>query len=76
MNNDMTIELPLDTMSLEEKLQIMESVWQNLCNHSETIQSPEWHAGVVKKRVELLEAGNAEVSEWNHAKERLRSIDS
>lgn len=73
---NMAIELPLETMTTDEKLQIMESVWQNLCESSEPIQSPEWHAEVVKEREEQLNSGKAIVSEWSVAKQRLREIDS
>jgi len=30
----MPIELPLNTMSVEEKVQLLEQVWDNLCRQS------------------------------------------
>jgi len=43
----MPIELPLNTMSVEEKVQLLEHVWDNLCRQSGDVRSPEWHAEIL-----------------------------
>jgi hypothetical protein len=36
----MASNLPLKTMSVEEKLQAMESLWDDLCANAESMASP------------------------------------
>ena len=37
----MNIDIPLDAMSVAEKVQLLESVWQSLCPHTGDVASPE-----------------------------------
>jgi hypothetical protein len=37
----MPIELPLNTMFVGEKVQLLERVWDNLCRPSGDVRSPE-----------------------------------
>jgi Putative addiction module component len=39
----MPIELPLSTMSVSEKVQLLEQVWDDLCKQSGEIPTPDWH---------------------------------
>ena len=39
----MSIELPLNSMSVAEKLQLMETSWSSLCQNPGDVRSPEWH---------------------------------
>jgi hypothetical protein len=45
----MSIELPLEKMSVAEKLQVMEMVWASLCHKPADVASPEWHATVLRQ---------------------------
>jgi len=36
----MTIFLPLKNMTIEEKIQAMESIWEDLCDQADSIPSP------------------------------------
>lgn len=69
----MGVALPLDKMSRKEKLQVMESLWDDLCQHAKQVQSQEWHAEVLKQREESLRVGDAEFSGWSAAKKRIRN---
>ncbi len=40
----MPIELPLNAMSVEEKVQLLEQVWDNLCRPNEAIAFPKVYA--------------------------------
>src|SRR4051794_29496975 len=42
--------LPLDRMSVEEKIQAMESLWDDLCNRAGGVVSPAWHENVLAER--------------------------
>ena len=67
----MSIEIPLDTLSVSEKVRLLESVWESLCKKSGDVQSPEWHREVLETRKRRLEDGRATVSPWSAAKARL-----
>ncbi len=38
----MPISLPLDKMTVEEKLQIMEAIWEDLTRDAASFESPAW----------------------------------
>jgi putative addiction module component (TIGR02574 family) len=68
----MGIALPLEKMSRKEKIEVMESLWDDLCRHAENVQSPAWHGAVLEQREENLRVGEAEISDWDAAKKRIR----
>ena len=70
----MAHDIPLDSMSASEKLQLMEDVWTSLCQNTGDVQSPEWHEEVLSGRRKRLEAGNTKVSSWDEAKARLSKL--
>jgi len=70
MSTDITIE----TMSVAEKVRLLESVWESLCAHPGDVQSPEWHREVLEDRRRRLEDGRATVSAWADAKARLMQL--
>ena len=70
----MAQDIPLDSMSVSEKLQLMEDVWTSLCQNTGDVQSPEWHEEVLSERRRRLEAGETKVSSWNEAKARLSKL--
>jgi putative addiction module component (TIGR02574 family) len=74
MENHMTVEIPLDNMSVAEKVRLLESVWDSLCAKSGDVQSPEWHREVLETRKRRLEDGQATASPWSEAKDRLLDL--
>ncbi|MDA9778813.1 addiction module protein [Rubripirellula sp.] len=70
----MTQDISVESLSLGEKLQLMESLWTSLCDKSTDIQSPQWHQDILSERRRQLEAGDAKVSSWNDAKARLSKL--
>ena len=70
----MPIELPLDSMSVAEKLQLMETIWANLCQNPATIETPDWHQHVLAERAQRLADGEATVASWQAAKTRLLKL--
>ncbi|MBM3302089.1 MAG: addiction module protein [Deltaproteobacteria bacterium] len=66
------VELPLSKLSLAQKLDLMEAIWEDLAKHEQTLESPDWHGRVLKDRDEALAAGKATVSSWEEAKDRIR----
>ena len=64
--------LPLKEMSVEEKIQTMETIWDDLASNAESIQSPEWHKNILNDREEKLKSGNEEILDWDTAKNRIK----
>lgn len=70
----MPFELPLKTMTVGEKVQILETIWDDLCHQSGDVRSPEWHAAILRERQKQIEDGTMTVSSWTEAKDRLQRL--
>ncbi len=68
----MAISLPLESMSVEEKLQAMESIWDDLCHKSDSIISPSWHKNVLSEREEGIKKDEEKFEDWELAKNNIR----
>jgi len=66
------ITLPLDKMTLAEKLRLMETLWADLCRNEQQLESPAWHEQVLKEREERVRSGAEQFMDWEVAKEELR----
>ena len=64
--------LPLNEMSVEEKLQTMEALWQSLSVDPAAIESPPWHAEELVERERKIESGEAKFVEWEKAEADIR----
>jgi len=60
-------------MTLEEKLQAMEALWEDLSRDPDTLESPAWHEDVLREREERLATGETEFVDWEQAKADIRS---
>ena len=69
----MSIDLPLEKMSVEEKLRAMESIWDDLCSTAGSISSPEWHGDVLAERQSMREQGTDRSEYWDAAKRNIRN---
>jgi hypothetical protein len=69
----MASTLPLEKMSLEEKLQAMELLWDDLCNRATGVTSPAWHEGVLAERESALKSGADKFEDWDAAKRNIRN---
>lgn len=68
----MTVTLPLNEMTVSEKLQLMEALWADLSRDPDTLESPEWHREILDERERRIAAGEARFSEWEQAKADMR----
>ena len=68
----MAITLPLDQMTVQEKLALMEVLWEDLARTPEAIESPEWHKNVLNEREARVAAGTAHFNDWEQAKAAIR----
>ena len=64
--------LPLEQMTIQDKMRTMEDLWENLCRHSDQLQSPEWHQNILADREQSICVGEAVFEDWSAAKKRIR----
>ena len=69
----MAITLPLGEMSIEEKIQTMESIWEDLCKKADNVPSPAWHERVLSEREENLKHGKDKFIDWETAKKNIKN---
>jgi len=69
----MEITLPLEKMSIEEKIRTMETIWDDLCRKADSISSPSWHEEVLTEREERIKKGGEEFIDWSTAKKNIRN---
>lgn len=55
----MELVIPLEQMSIEDKLQAIEEIWSDLAAAPENVPSPSWHADVLSIREKRISEGNA-----------------
>jgi hypothetical protein len=60
-------------MSVEEKLQTMEALWEDLSRNAALLESPAWHDEVLRERDRQIEAGEASFMDWEQAKAHIRN---
>lgn len=65
------IDVSPEKMSVAEKLSLMETIWNDLCDHSQ-IDSPDWHQNVLSGREKSREQGKQAPMDWSEAKELIR----
>ena len=59
-------------LSREEKLQVMEAIWEDLSVEEETIESSVWHQEALKESEQRRMAGRENILDWKDAKRELR----
>ena len=72
----MSIDIPLDSMSVPEKLMAIETIWDSLCKSPESVPVPEWHKRELEERIKRLESGEAQLLDWEDVKSQLNSLES
>jgi putative addiction module component (TIGR02574 family) len=65
-------EIPIDSLSVAEKLVLMERLWVDLSRRPADVPSPDWHADVLAERLAAVRDGKTAFVDWDDAKKRLR----
>ncbi len=52
--------LEIEKMSISERIQAMEILWNSLMSSSNEIDSPKWHYDVLNQRIKKVKNGEAE----------------
>jgi len=63
--------LPLDRMTLKDKLRAMEEIWDDLRRQEERLPVPEWHKKVLDERKRLVRKKKANFMDWETVKKRI-----
>ncbi len=68
----MQVQLPLDQMTIADKLDVMETLWADLARRPADLPSPDWHEEVLLERQRLVEEGKLKFLDWDAAIRELR----
>jgi hypothetical protein len=68
----MEISLPLNQMTVAEKLRLTEEIRADLSRGDKQFESPEWHREVLHDRVARVADGKESFIDWETAKQQLR----
>ena len=68
----MNVSLPLDKMTNEEKIIIMEKIWKDLYQNN-AIESPLWHKEVLESRKKDIKSGKEKILDWKEERNNIRN---
>jgi len=67
----MLAPIHIEQMTLAEKLQTMEALWDDLCRREADMPVPPWQKSILDERERLVKQGKARFSSWETARKRL-----
>ena len=70
---EMGMSLSVEKMSIEEKFQTMETIWDDLCKKADSISSPPWHEKVLNDRENGISNGEDVFIDLNTAKKNIEN---
>jgi len=59
-------------LSREDKLRVMEAIWEDLSKEGEEVESPNWHKEALQETEQRLNLGEEKLVDWHTAKKELR----
>jgi hypothetical protein len=59
-------------LSKEDKLRVMEAIWEDLSKEERQLDSPDWHREVLKATEDRFLFGKELTHDWLDAKKKLR----
>jgi putative addiction module component (TIGR02574 family) len=69
---DAASELPIENLSVADKLLLMERLWADLSRRPSDIPGSDWHGELLAERQAAVREGRSSFVEWEDAKSRLR----
>lgn len=64
--------IEINNLSREDKLRMMEAIWEDLSREDEKFESPNWHREALRETERRFSAGREMVVDWKAAKKELR----
>ena len=62
----------IQQMPRQEKLRLMEMLWDDLSRDEAELESPAWHEAALAETQQRLASGQEQVLDWEQAKAELR----
>ncbi|MDY7036732.1 MAG: addiction module protein [Thermodesulfobacteriota bacterium] len=62
----------IENLSKEDKLRVMEAIWEDLSKEDTEVESPKWHQEALQETEQRLNLGEEEKVDWQTAKKDLR----
>ena len=62
-----------DALTVEEKLDYVESLWDRIAARPEAVAGPDWHLEVIEQRTNGGQAGSHVGRSWDDFREELRA---
>lgn len=59
-------------LSREEKLRVMEAIWEDLSREANQVESPGWHREALDETARRRKSGQESIVDWHKAKKELR----
>ena len=69
----MIAQSDIERMSVEERLQAIEQLWDSVARQGESVASPAWHGQVLSARLAKVEAGEGKFLSLSELRERLKA---
>ncbi|HEY3762632.1 MAG TPA: addiction module protein [Verrucomicrobiae bacterium] len=64
--------LEIKQMPREEKLRLMEALWDDLSQDEAQVESPAWHAIALRETADRVARNEEKILDWEEAKVQLR----
>jgi hypothetical protein len=64
--------IEIQNLSKEEKLRVMEAIWEDLSKDDDQIESPDWHLQALQETDKRLRSEQENIVDWHDAKKELR----
>jgi putative addiction module component (TIGR02574 family) len=70
------MNIPINEMSVSEKLKAISLIWDSLSEDPDSIPAPDWQRAELEKRGQRLDSGETTVSDWDDAEKRFDQLGS
>ncbi|PKL95038.1 MAG: addiction module antitoxin RelB [Gammaproteobacteria bacterium HGW-Gammaproteobacteria-8] len=64
-------QLPLETITIQEKLQMMEQLWEDLRRNAGELEPPAWHGETLAQRKAAALRGDEAPESWDEARQKI-----
>jgi Putative addiction module component len=68
----MTSAIQLDQMTVQDKLRVLEEIWEDLLRTAHDFPAPKWHVDVLSGREIRVREGKSKYTPWDKAKNNIR----
>ena len=68
----MSFSTEIKKMTIEEKLRMMELLWDELREDAESIEFPKWHQDTLDLREKAVREGHSQYTDWKKAKSDIQ----